>query len=54
MPGDQPEDAEVLRRCPHRRRRLLKFNHFPGGETEAIWECLNPDCKEHIVDRDAP
>ena len=25
-----------------------------AGETEAVWECLNPDCKEHVVYHDTP
>ena len=56
MPGTPEEDAPavVTPRCEHRRQRLLKFNHYYGGETEAVWECLNPECKEHLVHRDAP
>lgn len=53
MPGTDSEDAEVGP-CAHQRKRLLKFNHYAGGETEAVWECLNPECKEHVIYRDAP
>lgn len=53
MPGAESEDAD-LTRCTHRRKRLLKFNRYWDGSTEAVWECLNPDCKEHLLDHDAP